>query len=97
MNQTPRQFLQKVINVRQELMRTGLSQRNVIESSMAIRILKPWLDAYPHATDVQVAAHIRRNYGTLQTIMPGGASANAAEFQNQLNQIIESYAYANQA
>lgn len=97
MNQTPRQFLEKVINVRQHLMRTGLSQRNEILSSVAIRLLEGWLNAYPHATDVQVAAHIRRNYGTLQAIMPGGASANAAEFQNQLNYIIENYAYQNQA
>jgi len=90
----PRPFLLKVIALRQKLMDTKIGQRNIIESSMAIRILKPWLDAYPHATDQQVAAHIRRHYGAVQAIMPGGGAGNAREFQNQLNHIINHYAYA---
>lgn len=88
----PRQFLEKVIRMRQLLMRNGLSQRNVIESSLAIRALKPWLDAYPHATAAQVAAHIRRHYNAVLAIMPGAAAANGQAFQKKLNEIINAHA-----
>ena len=88
---SPRNFLLKIIRVRETLMRKNLCQRSILKSSMAIRAIKPWLEAHPKATDAQVLAFITRRYEAVMYIIPGGKTPTSLAFLNELNQIITNH------
>lgn len=92
---TPRAFLNKSISMREAIMRKQPSAHNHLSCAKAINQIKPWLQAYPKATDQQVAAHILRNYLAIQVILPGGNAASAPTLQTQLHQLLNTYTYVN--
>jgi len=64
-----------------------------MECFLAIRALKPWMDAYPHATDDQVAAHLRRHKYAVMALLPGGDAPNAQSMHQEFIQILKTKTY----
>ena len=86
---TARTFLQKAMRCRRQMMRQGVSKRNTLRASAAIRKVEGWLNAYPKADDRKVAAFIQRNSEAVYTILPGVSSAAGESMRAELNHIIQ--------
>lgn len=93
---TPREFLTSAIAMREAIIRKSPERHNTLTCANALRHLKPWLMAYPKATDQQVAAHILRNYVAVQVILPGGNHPAAHTWQERLHTILNLYTYEKQ-
>lgn len=93
MNQ-PRQFIEKTIRMRERMICLKRSHRSDMECYLAIRSLKPWLEAYPNASDRQVAAHLARHKYAVLTLLPGGDAPNAQSMQSEFQTILNQYQYA---
>ena len=81
----------KIIRMRRAMMRRGVSRLNVFRATQAIRAIEPWLNAYPHATNMQVCAHISRHIGAVLTILPGKNTPTHEGLLRELNEILKPY------
>lgn len=80
-------YLQKVVRMRRQLIKSGLSQRSVLQMSEALKPIEGWLKAYPQASDQAAAKVIRSNYSRIRNLIPGvGCPAH-----NKLIQELDSF------
>ncbi len=91
----PRTFAEKAIRMRERVIDLKRSNRNDMECWLAIKCIKPWLDAYPNATPQQVARHLKRHYNAVQCLLPGGDAPNALAMQQEFHAILNTYVHSN--
>ena len=80
-------YLHKVVRMRRRLIKSGQSQRSILQISEALKPIEGWLEAYPQASDQAAAKVIRSNYSRIRILIPGaGCTAH-----NKLIQELDSF------
>lgn len=84
-----RDFVLKVIRIRRRLILNQHSKLNTVQCFNLMRAMKIWLEAYPHATEEQLARFFLRHSIDILYIIPGQGCTAHDKLITQFNKLYE--------
>lgn len=84
-----KEFVQRIIKLRENMLRRGVSRKNEMGATKALKQFKLWFEFYPNPKEENLKRYCKKHLGKLQLIMPGVGHPEYLNLKKELSQLLE--------